>query len=104
MGELDRLQAEINEWADRVFEQNPDGHPDMSIAAHKLAEEAGEVNRCIAKGAQNILGGSEYWHDQFGKEVADVVIICARAATAHGSSLSQLVQDRWAEVQKRTFE
>lgn len=95
---LNDLLIEVGVWIDSRF-------PDDTIERRGLilAEETGEIVRCILKAAQQIRGGSDHWNDQLPDEVGDGLIsllgICHRA----GIDVDQAIALRWREVRQRTY-
>jgi NTP pyrophosphatase (non-canonical NTP hydrolase) len=91
-------QDQIREWHRREFPTET-----VEQVALVVAEEAGEVARCIVKGAQGIRGGTEHWDAELPKEAADVVIALYALAALKGWDLDEAIEDRWWTVGARRF-
>lgn len=97
------LQKEILEWQRREFHPQPTQQQDIDGQFLVLAEEVGEVARCLAKGRQNIRGGTAHWAAEMRKESGDVYIALAALAAFAGFDLVDAVNDRWTTVSQRKF-
>lgn len=92
------MQSDVAQWRSTQF-----GAVDAVTAMAVLAEEAGEVARCLTKKAVGIRGSDAYWDDELRKELGDVVIAAIGVAIASGNDLSECVAERWATVRTRDF-
>ena len=68
-----------------------------------VAEEAGEVARCVLKGDQDIRGGADAWRAKLGGEIGDVVIYLIQLATVHGLDFEECVEGATRKVLARRF-
>lgn len=96
---LEVWQRRAGEWTDsRFLEDN------LLCRGLVLAEEAGEVARCILKADQGIRGGREKWLAALPAETADVFFTLVALAHRAGFDLGRAVEDRWAELSQRTYD
>lgn len=96
-------QAEIAEWHRREFPSSDPAETQLMAQVLVLAEEVGEVARCVVKARQGIRGGADHWKAELVKEMGDVVIALCAAADMADIDLSAAVSDRWAVVGQRKF-
>lgn len=98
MGEIRELQQQIGEWKDREFERHP---ADAYLSQFVVYEELGELCRAVVKGAQNIRGTSEYWHEQKEGEVGDILISLLGYCHRVGIDAEAAVTAKWEIVGAR---
>jgi hypothetical protein len=68
-----------------------------------MAEEAGEVARCVLKRSQGVRGTAEHWTEELKKEIGDVVITAYALCAHEGFDLEEVVKSRWEVVGARRF-
>lgn len=98
---LDDLQREVLDWQEREFRPLSPANP--LADALVLAEEAGEVARCVVKKYQTIRGSESHWDEELEKKSGDVIISLLSLAANAGFSLGNAVEKRWKVVGARKF-
>ena len=92
-------QAQIGTWTDHNFLPGDN----LEQRGLILAEETGEVIRCILKMAQGIRGTHDEWMAELRKEVGDVqgclYALCHRA----GIDLDEAWMERWETLRERDY-
>lgn len=99
---LKTLQSEVAEWSNYNFRSsNTDG--DVLSSATGVAEETGEMMRCVRKAYQGIRGTKEEWYKEAEKEAADIVISLCDLCAKMEIDLDAALQERWLNVKKRDW-
>ena len=96
MGEIRELQAEVGEWLEANFDK-----PNIYLSALVLVEEVGELARALAKGADDIRGGSDFWEEQRRKEAGDVGISLMAFCYRAGIDFEDALTEGWKIVSAR---
>jgi NTP pyrophosphatase (non-canonical NTP hydrolase) len=98
MTEIATWQAHSGAWVARNF-------PDDGLTQRGLilAEETGEVARCIAKAHQDIRGGREYWLSELRTESVDVFFALCAIANSAGFDLGTEIEKLWPAIEAKTF-
>ncbi len=93
----------LNEYAGRIAAWVHLHFPDETIErrALVLAEETGEVMRCILKMQTGTRGTAAEWHGHLYEEIGDVFIALQALALFNGIDLDQAVRDRWSVIAHR---
>lgn len=97
-----RWQQPLAEWQKRELPCEDDGKQRLRLALG-VAEEVGEVARCVLKGDQNIRGGAEAWRVQLGQEIGDAAAFLIQLATLNGLDFEECVESAVAKVLARRF-
>lgn len=91
------IQKEQKEWQEKNFGQSPAHHPLLGIS-----EEVGELCHAHLKNEQGIRG-SEDNLPEIKDALADIFIFCCGYANARGIDLQEVIEETWAQVQKRDW-
>lgn len=97
-----RWQAPLAEWQARELPCEDAARQRLRLALG-VAEEAGEVARCVLKGDQDIRGSAEAWREKLGGEIGDVVVYLIQLATLHGLDFEDCVEGSVVKVLGRRF-
>lgn len=97
-----RWQQPLADWQQRELPCEDEAKQRLRLALG-VAEEAGEVARCVLKGDQDIRGGSDAWRAKLGGEIGDVVIYLIQLATAHDLDFEECVEGAVCKVLARRF-
>lgn len=95
-------QQKLAEWQARELPCEDDARQRLRLALG-VAEEAGEVARCVLKGDQDIRGGAEVWREKLGGEIGDVVVYLIQLATLNGLDFEECVEGAVCKVLARRF-
>ncbi len=91
----------LNEYADRIGVWVYRHFPAETVErrALALAEETGEVVRCVLKMSTGARGTSEEWRQNLIEEIGDTFITLQALAGLAGIDLDDAVRTRWATVE-----
>lgn len=97
-----RWQQPLAEWQQRELPCEDEAKQRLRLALG-VAEEAGEVARCVLKGDQGIRGGADAWRAKLGGEIGDVVIYLIQLATLNDLDFEECVEGAVCKVLARRF-
>ena len=89
----------VGKWAVSTFGNLPNYGP--TLAAAGLAEEVGEVCRCVVKEQQGIRGTSDEWRRELRKELGDVFVRLAELSRLYHLDLVDAIIERANYVMAR---
>jgi NTP pyrophosphatase (non-canonical NTP hydrolase) len=96
---LDTLQKEVTEWANRNFPNTPPYRPLLG-----LVEEVGELSHAHLKMEQGIRGTAQ--EHKIAKEdaIGDILVYLCHYCSLNGLDLDYCVTLAWGEVKKRDWQ
>lgn len=97
-----RWQEPLAEWQRRELPCEDEGRQRLRVALG-VAEEAGEVARCVLKGDQGIRGGASLWDRKCGGEIGDVAVYLMQLCTLMGFDFEDCVDEAVGKVLARRF-
>lgn len=68
-----------------------------------VAEEVGEIARCVLKSDQEIRGSAEEWREKLGGEIGDAVVFLIQVATLNCLDFEECVEGAVTKVLARRF-
>lgn len=97
-------QDEVGKWVEYNFGpyDKDDYQRKLTIVAG-LAEEVGEVMRCVTKAEQGIRGSWGQWMQDLEAELADVYIKLVDVANCYDIDLETSIARRWRSVSERDW-
>lgn len=98
----ERWQQPLARWQDAELPCEDAAKQRLRLALG-VAEEAGEVARCVLKGDQDIRGGVDAWRAKLGGEIGDVVIYLIQLATLNSLDFEECVEGAVCKVLARRF-
>lgn len=103
------LQQQVAPWAEHNFP----GDSRSTLALGEVEEileliealqnVARRISRATVKLEQGIRGTPEEWLGEVRKELGDVIIKAAHVAEGFGMDLQDIVEGRWADIQRRDW-
>lgn len=98
----ERWQQPLARWQHAELPCEDDARQRLRLALG-VAEEAGEVARCVLKGDQDIRGGAEVWREKLAGEIGDVVVYLLQLATLNELDFEECVEGAVCKVLARRF-
>jgi NTP pyrophosphatase (non-canonical NTP hydrolase) len=98
----ERWQRPLAEWQARELPCD-DADVQRLRVALLVSEEAGEVSRCVLKGAQGLRGSAEEWRGELGGEIGDAIVSLMQLASLYDLDIEQLIDGAASKVLARSY-
>jgi NTP pyrophosphatase (non-canonical NTP hydrolase) len=102
MGQINRLQREVNPWTFHNWGDLQKCPPVVAVVG--VGEETGELQRAVLKQHQQIRGTFEEWQEEIEKECGDVFLKLCDIAVRCGFDLGEAIENRWLTIQQRDWQ